>query len=61
MPLSHFNDPKHWLDRAAEARSMAELMDDPVPKRMMLLIATDFERLAKRAEDRMAQASPQSK
>jgi hypothetical protein len=28
MPLIH-NDPEHWLERAAEARALAEKMSDP--------------------------------
>jgi hypothetical protein len=55
------NDPKHWLDRAKEARALAELIDDPEGKRTMLAIADDYERLAKRAEDRAAGHWPQSK
>src|SRR5215831_12311178 len=37
-------DPKHWLDRAKEARALAELMDDPEAKRTMLKNADDYER-----------------
>ncbi len=48
------NDPKHWLDRAKEARALAEQMNDPDAKRTMLGIAEDYERLAKRAEERAA-------
>ena len=43
------NDPKHWRDRAKEARALAEQMDDPEGKRMMLRVADDYERLAQRA------------
>jgi hypothetical protein len=48
------NDPKHWLDRAKEARALAGQMNDPEAKRTMLGIAEDYERLAKRAEERAA-------
>jgi hypothetical protein len=37
--MSHINDPKHWRHRAEEARAMAD-------------VAADYEKLAKRAEDR---------
>ena len=50
--MSHINDPKHWRYRAEEARAMAESMTDPEAKRLMLNVAADYERLAKRAEDR---------
>jgi hypothetical protein len=36
MSLYSINDPKHWLDRAKEARALAEQMDDPEAKRTML-------------------------
>ena len=50
--MSHINDPKHWRYRAKEARAMAESMTDPEAKQSMLNVAADYERLAKRAEDR---------
>ena len=51
--MSHINDPKHWRYRAEEARgAMAESMTDPEAKQSMLNVAADYERLAKRAEDR---------
>jgi hypothetical protein len=46
------NDPKHWLDRAKEARALAEQISDPEAKRIMLKNADDYERLAQRAEKR---------
>jgi len=55
-----FNDPKHWRERAEEARVHAEQISDPESKRMMLKIAEDYEKLAKRAEERL-NASQQSK
>jgi len=55
------NDPKHWLDRAKEARALAEQIGDPETKRTMLKNADDYERLAQRAQERAAGRSPQSK
>jgi hypothetical protein len=55
------NDPKHWLDRAREARAIAEQIGDPEAKRTMLKNADDYERLAQRAEERAAGRLPQSK
>jgi hypothetical protein len=46
------NDPKHWLDRAKEARALAEQIGDPEAKRTMLKNADDYERLAQRAQER---------
>ena len=28
MPTSFINDPEHWLDRAKEARTLADQMND---------------------------------
>jgi hypothetical protein len=61
MSLYSINDPKHWLDRAKEARALAEQMDDPEAKRTMLNNADDYERLAQRAEERAAGRWSQSK
>ena len=57
MSLYSINDPKHWLDRAKEARALAEQMDDPEAKRTMLKNADDYER----AQERAAGRWPQSK
>ena len=61
MSLYSINDPKHWLDRAKEARALAEQMDDPEVKGTMLKNADDYERLAKRAEERAAGRWPKAK
>ena len=61
MPEHPINDPKHWLNRAKEARALAEQIDDPEAKRTMLKNADDYERLAQRAQDRAAGRLQQSK
>src|SRR5262249_31670932 len=61
MSLYSINDPKHWLDRAKEARALAEQIADPEAKRTMLKNADDYERLAQRTQERAARRRPQSK
>jgi len=51
-----FNDPKHWRERAEEARRHAEQMADAEAKRTMLGIADSYEQLARKAEARLAEA-----
>jgi hypothetical protein len=50
----HFNNPVHWEQRAAEARTIAEQMENEVAKQMMLGIARDYDGLAVRASIRIA-------
>jgi hypothetical protein len=59
VPAHFINDPEHWLQRAEEARSIADQINDPQSKEAMLRIANDYERLAERAKQR-AKGSPQS-
>ena len=61
MPEHPINDPKHWLNRAKEARALAEQIDDPEVKRMIRQNADDYERLAKRAEERSVGRWPKLK
>ena len=58
MVISHINDPAHWRNRAEEARTLAEQMNDEVSKQMMLAIAADYEKLAERATLRAQGGSP---
>ena len=46
------NDPKHWRQRAAQMRTLADEIRDEQTKETMLRIANDYERLAGRAEQR---------
>jgi hypothetical protein len=49
---SPINDPGHWRRRADELRALALGMNDEDAKQQMLRTANDYERLAKRAEER---------
>jgi hypothetical protein len=53
MTKISINDPKHWRERAEEARTIADDITDPDSKRKMLRIADDYEELARRAEKRL--------
>jgi hypothetical protein len=50
------NDPKRWLDRAKEARALAEQIDDPEAKRTMLKNADDYERSPKEPKNEQQDA-----
>lgn len=47
------DDPGHWLDRAEEARRLADQLSDPYARSQMLETAAGYERLAERARNRM--------
>jgi hypothetical protein len=46
MTMSILDDPEHWRERAAEARRVADKLDDPIAKAAMFRIAADYERIA---------------
>jgi hypothetical protein len=43
-------DAEHWLSRAEETRTIAEIMTDPEARLIMFDIAEGYDRLAERAE-----------
>ena len=51
MPAS-YNDSKHWRDRAAEMRALADTMKNADTAAIMLRLATDYDKLADRADAR---------
>jgi hypothetical protein len=51
---SPLEDPEHWLKRAKEARDVAAAITDPGSKGVMLKIAENYEKLARRARERIS-------
>jgi hypothetical protein len=51
MQAHLINDPAHWRKRAEEMRTHAHETRHPEGKRMMLKLAGDYDKLAKRAEE----------
>jgi hypothetical protein len=52
MALNHVNDSKHWRDRAAQMRALAETMKDAETVKIMQRLAADYDKLADRADMR---------
>jgi hypothetical protein len=52
-----FRTVTHWRMRAEAIRTLAEDAQDPKVRAMMLRIAADYDRLARKADDRAAQDS----
>jgi hypothetical protein len=59
--IPFMNDPKHWRDRAADARALASEMRDLDSQAMMLRLADDYDNLAIRAEKRAHDKPPSSR
>ena len=51
------DNAEYWRSRAAEARAVAVQMTNPQTKAVMLGIAQDYDKLAKRAEQRTGDTS----
>jgi hypothetical protein len=54
------DDPQHWRDRAAQMRALAVKMAGSEAAILMNDLATDYEKLADRAEIRANGKKPQS-
>jgi hypothetical protein len=52
MSVRLLHDPEHWRQRAAELRLIAESTRDADARATLLRIVADYERLARRAEQR---------
>jgi hypothetical protein len=51
--MSTINDPQHWRLLAEEMRTLAEDVKDKIAREMMVRIASDYDKLAKRAQERL--------
>jgi hypothetical protein len=49
MPATNVNDEKHWRDRAAEMRTLADWMNNEETAGNMQRLADDYDKLADRA------------
>jgi hypothetical protein len=62
MPTKAYNHSKHWRDRAAEMRALADCMEHGETIATMHRLADDYDKLADRAERRNAEPpNPQEK
>ena len=52
MPTREMNDAKHWRDRGAEMRVIADGFTDKKAAAMIRRLADDYDKMAERAEDR---------
>jgi hypothetical protein len=56
MPKDFINDPSHWRNRADETRELAKRVSDDEARKKLSKLATEFDRIALRVEDRMSKA-----
>jgi hypothetical protein len=52
------DDMQHWRDRAAASRALAEQMSDAMARELMLLVASNYDRIAEQASDRAETQPP---
>src|SRR5262245_1202035 len=58
MQKVRFWDPEHWRFRAEETRTVADQMTHEESRTIMRRIALDYDRLAKLAEEQLADQEP---
>jgi hypothetical protein len=51
MAQGHLNDPEHWRRHAEEMRRLAQEVSDPETKQIILNLANEYDKLAKRAQE----------
>ena len=56
--ITLLDDAEHWLSRAEETRTIAEIMTDAEARRIMFDIAEGYDRLAERAVERNGTRKP---
>jgi hypothetical protein len=59
LMMNKLDDPAHWWSRADEAKTLAEVMNTPDRKRIMLGIAEGYEQLARQIERRLDRMRPE--
>jgi hypothetical protein len=57
MPKDFINDPAHWRNRAAETRELAKRVADDEARKRLSNLATEFDRIALRVEDRTSKTN----
>jgi len=53
--MSQPNDPNYWYALAAQMDTLADKTKDPITRQIMRRIASDYETIATRTKDRLAE------
>ena len=60
MPVRTYDDPKHWYDRAAEMRVLADEVANVEARHMMNKLADEYDKLGDRAAEGQVDHAKQS-